>query len=439
MFIVENPKRKIFIMSLALLLGVIGSMAGELLIKGISFFTNLFYYQTISFHEITPLNHQNGVYGIFIPAIGGLIIGVLARYGNKGIRGHGIPEVIEKVITNEAKVPWKIALLKPLSSALSIGSGAPFGAEGPIIATGAGIGSLIGQWLPVSVQERKILLACGAAAGVTYILGTPIAAILICIELLLFEFSHWSYTPVAMSAALAAVIRYNYLTHKPFLMLDHILPNTLTIPMFLIYLASGFLFGFIAVFLSRSVYFFEDLFAKLPIHWMWWPAIGGIIVGIVGFYYPENLGAGYFNIQNAVGGTLTFKFALALLLVKGGTWAMALGSGTSGGTLAPILTVGALSGVCLGHVLHYFFPHLMIDVSTIALLGMACMFAGSARAVFTSIFFAFEMIDQSMVIPPLIISCFAAHMISCLIMKNSIMTEKIERHGVKIPSEYFGL
>ncbi len=405
------------------------------LIALIALCTNLFYRGHFSLADGAPDPHQLGLISIVIPVIGGLIVGFMARYGSRGIRGHGIPEAMESILIRESRIPKRLTILKPLSSAIAIGSGGPFGAEGPIIATGGAIGSLLGQLLPVSEGSRKILLASGAAAGMTAIFGTPLSAVLLCIELLLFEFSAASFIPVALCAAFANVLREALFGwDKPFFEMKPF--ASLSPQSFLVFLLFGIILGLISVVVIKSVFWIEDQFEKLPIHWMIWPALGGVFVGILGWIEPRTLGVGYSNITQALMDDMPLQLALSLLLFKFLSWSIALGSGTSGGTLAPLMTLGAAIGLGASAGLKFAVPGLSIDAQVLALAGMAGLFAGCSRAVLTSVLFAFEATRQPMGIAPLLGTCSTAYLFSRAFSEDSIMTLKITRRGVRVPQDY---
>lgn len=420
---------------LAAILGALSYLIALCLLKSINFVTQLSYYQTISFAEAKPNPEALGILSVFVPCLGGLIVGLMARFGSPAIRGHGIPEAMERILLADSKIPKRILFLKPLSSAVAIGTGGPFGAEGPIIATGGALGSLFGQVFPFTKFERKILLSCGAAGGMTAIFGTPLAAVLLAIELLLFEFRAQSFIPVALSAAVAATIRTVFFTSEPFLLMPEITPITLAeLP---IYLTSGVIFGFLSVLITKTIYFVEDLFEHLPVHWMWWPMLGGLAVGLIGLLEPRSLGVGYSNISAGLSGSLSLKAALILCFWKFCSWALSLGSGTSGGTLAPLLTFGALAGFGIGVFCQFAFPAAQVDIHVLALIGMAAVFAGCSRALFASIVFALEATKQPLGIVPLLGACSLSYLISHWLMRNSIMTEKIARRGIHVPADYF--
>lgn len=334
-------------------------------------------------------------------------------------------------MTNQSKIKPFITILKPVSSAIAIGTGGPFGAEGPIIATGGALGSTIGQLFKITSNERKVVLAAGATAGMAAIFGTPIAAVFLAIELLLFEFSPKAILPVALACITGAAGHHLLFETAPaFPMPNQTTPSNIALA---IYSFIGLFIGFASLGLTKIVYFIEDLFDKLPIHWMWWPAIGGLAVGIIGYFAPHTLGVGYDNIINILSGTLTLMVVVRLCFFKFLSWAIALGSGTSGGTLAPLLTIGGAGGAISGIIILKLFPDTGINVSMAALVGMSAMFAGASRAYLTSITFALEATMQSHALLPLLGACTASYLVSFVFMENTIMTEKIARRGVFTP------
>ncbi len=429
-------RRAVTIVGLAILLGISAAFLAEFLRRTIWFVTNLAFYQTFSIKDVSPADAvpHLGLWVIVIPVVGALIIGFMARYGSRAIRGHGIPEAMEQVLTNESRIPPRMTLLKPLSAAIAIGTGGPFGAEGPIIATGGALGSLIGQLLSVTTAERKTLLAAGAAAGMAATFGSPIAAVLLAVELLLFEFRPRSLIPVAMASVAATGVHFALVgAHSDFGM-DQILAPTAG--GLVTYLLIGTIIGFIATLVTRAVYLVEDGFEHLPIHWMWWPALGAIVVGVVGYFVPKTLGVGYSNMGDLLHNKWTLGFVALLVIAKFISWVIALGSGTSGGTLAPLFTMGGGLGLLLGAAANALAPAAGIDVRVAALVGMAAIFAGASRAMLASMVFAFEITQQPMTLLPLLGGCTMAYLVSCVFMRNTIMTEKIVRRGVRVPVEY---
>jgi len=427
-------RRVVLVTAIAIGLGIAAALIAQLLTALIGLVTNLAYYDRWSTALVPPGGHHLGAWAIGIPVVGGLLVGAMARWGSSAIRGHGIPEAMEQVLLNESKIAPRITFLKPLSSAVAIGTGGPFGAEGPIIATGGALGSFIGQLLHVTATQRKTLLAAGAAAGMAAVFGSPVSAVILAVELLLFELRPRSLIPVAMATVAATSVRYAMVGTAPvFAMPDVLEPGGAALTF---YVALGALLGLVSVGVTRLVYLIEDAFDKLPIHWMWWPAIGGIAVGVVGWFAPDTLGVGYTNIEGIVAGHFTAAALVVLCIAKFVSWSIALGSGTSGGTLAPLFTIGGALGGAIGFAVAALLPRLGIDPRIAGLVGMAAMFAGASRALLASVVFAFETTLQPFGLLPLLGGCAAAYLISALMMRNTIMTEKIARRGVRVPTEY---
>ncbi len=426
--------RLLVICAISLGVALVNGVIALLLVHLISFVTNLAFYQRISFEAAGPAGNNLGLWVIPIPAVGGLIVGLMARYGSKAIRGHGIPEAMEQVLSNESVIPARLTFLKPISAAFAIGTGGPFGAEGPIIASGGAFGSVIGQVLKTTSQERKTLLAAGAAAGMTAIFGSPVSAVILAIELLVFEYRPRSFVPIAIAAATAGTLRLALFGTAPaFAMLPVSPPSVVGM---LCYLVEGILVGAASVAVTKLVYWIEDQFEKLPVHWMWWPAMGGVVVGIVGYWFPHTMGVGYDNIDRLLSGTLPLGMVALFCFMKLISWSVSLGTGTSGGTLAPLFTIGGGIGLLYGEVITQWLPPSSIELSVAALVGMAAIFAGASRAMIASVLFAFETTRQPWTLLPLLSGCSMAYIVSCLRMKHTIMTEKIARRGVTVPAEY---
>ncbi|MBV8519144.1 MAG: chloride channel protein [Acidobacteria bacterium] len=427
-------RRSVFISAMCIGLALVTGVVAQLLVTIIHFVTNLAYYGRFSVQPASPAGNHLGWLALFVPIVGGVIVGLMARYGSRAIRGHGIPEAMEQVLLNESRIPVRVTFLKPLSAAVSIGTGGPFGAEGPIIATGGAMGSVLGQFVETSALERKTLLAAGAAAGMAAIFGSPVSAVLLAIELLLFELRPRSIVAVSLAAVTAAAVRIAFVGYVPAFAMPPIQqPSEAALAS---YVVLGAIIGTLSVYVTRVVYWIEDLFEHLPVHWMWWPAIGGIAVGLVGLYAPRTLGVGYTNIEDLVSGRLLGTAALVLCLMKFISWSISLGSGTSGGTLAPLLTIGGGAGIVLGELAASTLPRAHIDVRICALVGMAAMFAGASRALLASVLFAFETTLQPLGLLPLLGGCTAGYLVSSLLMRNTIMTEKLARRGVRVPTEY---
>jgi CIC family chloride channel protein len=412
----------------ALVVGSGGALGAWVLVKLIAVATNLFWFGRLSAAASEISDNHLGLWVAAIPMLGALLIGLMARFGSEKIRGHGIPEAIEAILYGESKLSLKVALLKPLSSAISIGSGGPFGAEGPIIMTGGAIGSLFAQCFHLSAAERKTLLVAGAAAGMTGIFGTPLAAILLAIEVLLFEWKPRSFVPVVVAVLISFAWRPLLFGAGP------LFPFALTgvadsATMLGLALGVGLLAGLEAALLSQLLYRVEDLFHRLPVHWMWWPAIGAVMVGLGGLIDAHVLGAGYGNIQSLLDGALAVRVVLALLVVKAIVWLVALGSGTSGGVLAPLLTLGGALGYLVGLLLPGT-PGLW------AMIGMAGIMSGAMRAPLTGALFAAELTGHFDMLPLAVVASTGAYAVSVLVMRRSILTEKIARRGRHILQEY---
>jgi len=426
--------RVVLICAWSVLLAIATGFVARALVAIIGLVTNIAFYGRFSAAFVSPADNHLGWIVLFIPAIGGVIVGVMARYGSKAIRGHGIPEAMEQVLLNESRIPARVTFLKPLSAAVSIGTGGPFGAEGPIIATGGALGSLLGQIFRTTATERKTLLAAGAAAGMAATFGSPVSAVLLAIELLLFEFRPRSLVPVALASVAATAVRMLLVGTKPIFAMPLLAqPGGEAL---LIYALVGALVGWLSVYVTRAVYWIEDLFEHLPVHWMWWPAIGGLVVGAIGIFAPHTLGVGYDNIEGIVAGKIFGLAVIWLCVFKFLSWSIALGSGTSGGTLAPLFTIGGGCGVAIGELLEAAFPHIGLDARICGLVGMAAMFAGASRALLASVVFAFETTLQPMGLLPLLGGCTAGYLVSAMLMRNTIMTEKLARRGVRVPAEY---
>jgi H+/Cl- antiporter ClcA len=418
---------------LALVVGAVATLIAVVLLDLIGLVTNVSYYGRLDVTLVQPSVTGLGPASVLIPVVGGVLIGLMARYGSERIRGHGIPEAMEAILVGGSKVEPRLAVLKPISSAISIGTGGPFGAEGPIIMTGGAIGSLVGQLIHLTAAERKTLLVAGAAAGMTAVFGTPLAAVLLGTELLLFEWRPRSLIPVAAAAALAAALRFT-IADAGLLAAVPLFPIPAHAPLgdlgLLSALGLGLVGGLVAWALTACVYGAEDLFKQIPIHWMWWPAIGGVVVGIGGLVDPRALGVGYDSIRAELAGNLAVDALLLLLVTKLVIWSIALGSGTSGGILAPLLLIGGAVGGILAPLLPGGSPAIW------ALIGMSATLAGVTRSPFTAILFAFELSHDPNVFLPLLIACIAACAISVLVLKRSILTEKVARRGFHVMREY---
>jgi CIC family chloride channel protein len=421
--------RVIMISLMAIFIGVVGAYVALVLLKLIGLFTNLFFFQRWSTALVSPAGNTLGVFEIAVPVVGALIIGLMARYGSERIRGHGIPEAIEAILINGSRIDARVAVLKPVSSAISIGSGGPFGAEGPIIMTGGAVGSLIAQFFHLTSAERKTLLVAGAAAGMSATFAAPVASVLLAVELLLFEWKPRSMIPVALASATAAAARRYIIGMGPlFPVPAH---NAFIGPSGLAgCVLAGFLAGGLSALLTLAVYASEDGFKKLPIHWMWWPAIGGVVIGIGGLVCPQALGVGYDTIGSMLQGQITLRLILLILVVKSIIWAVSLGSGTSGGVLAPLLMMGG----ALGGLEQLILP--AEGVGFWALVSMGAILGGTMRAPFTGVIFMLELTHDVNMLLPLLVAVTIAHGFTVLLLRRSILTEKVARRGYHLSREY---
>lgn len=426
--------RVAWLSGMSLLIGILGGFVAEGLLRLIGLITSLVFFHRFSFELVPPAQADIGPGVIAIPVAGALVIGMMARFGSPAIRGHGIPEVMERVLYGESRIPLRVMFLKPLSAAIAIGTGGPFGAEGPIIATGGALGSTIGQYLRITDDERKTLLAAGAAAGMAATFGSPVAAVLLAIELLLFEYRARSIIPVALAASAATGVRLALVGSAPVFEVPAFhQPSGFALAA---YIVIGGLVGVAAVGATRAIYAIEDAFEKVPVHWMWWPAIGALVVGVIGYIEPMTLSVGYEWIEAIIAGRIVGVALLVFVLLKFVSWSIYLGSGTSGGTLAPLFIIGGGIGAALGSAAHAFAPDLGVEVPIAALVGMAAIFAGASHALLASVVFAFETTRQPLGLLPLLAGCSAAYLVSLILMCNSIMTEKLARRGTAVRTEY---
>jgi H+/Cl- antiporter ClcA/predicted transcriptional regulator len=419
--------RLVLLSAFAVVIGGLSTLSAMVLLAAIRFFTNLFYFHTLSTAATSPADNHLGWLAIFVPALGGLIVGLMARFGSDKIRGHGIPEAIEAILYGKSRMSPKVAILKPLSSGIVIGSGGPFGAEGPIIMTGGAAASLLAQAFHLTAAERKALLVAGACAGMTAVFGTPLAAVLLAVELLLFELRPRSLLPVGLACAIAGFLRPLWAGSGPLFPLETPEPGWVAM---LSCVVAGLVSGAVSASMTRMLYFVEDFFSHLRLHWMWWPAIGGLIVGVGGYFQPRALGVGYDVIGDLLQNHLVLSVALSLLVVKMIIWAIALGSGTSGGVLAPLLMIGAGLGSVLGGWLPGGSPQLW------ALVCMAAILGGTMRAPLTAVVFAFGLTHDVNAFLPTILGCVVAYGFTVIVMPRSILTEKIARRGRHVFREY---
>jgi H+/Cl- antiporter ClcA len=427
--------RMLLISFLAAAIGLIAGCIAFLLYRLIGLFTNLFFYHRFAADFTSARLNHLGPWVIITPVIGGIIVGFMAKYGSPKIKGHGIPEAMEAVLANRSRIQPRVAILKPISAAIAIGTGGPFGAEGPIIQTGGAIGSLVGQVLHTTASERKVLLACGAAAGMSATFNTPIAGVILAIELLLFEFKSRSFIPLVVASTLATAVHVRLLGGGP---MFTVVPVDFGIPKALpFYLILGVICGFAAVGFSKLLYWVEDQFDKLPIDELWWPAIGALGLGIIGYFVPRVLGVGYDTIGDILNANLALKLLLVVMVAKAVALVVSLGSGTSGGLLAPMFMSSAALGGAYAMIVDRVYPSAHLAAGAFALVAMGAVFGAASRATFTFIIFAFEITrDYNSVLPLMLVSVIADGIAMYLMPKSSIMTEKLARRGMRIHTDY---
>ncbi|MBP9500696.1 MAG: chloride channel protein [Candidatus Promineofilum sp.] len=426
--------RMIYVSLLAAVIGVISGLLAYLLFSLIGLLWNLVFFQRVA-TELTDLEtNPIGLWMLVVPAIGGLIVALMAKYGTEKIKGHGIPEAMEAVLENRSRVSPRVAIFKPIATAVAIGTGGPFGAEGPIIQTGGAMGSLLGQILPATAVERKVLLACGAAAGMAATFNTPIAAVIIAIELLLFEFKSRSFIPLVIATVVATTVRMPFLGRGPLFQVsitDFGIPRALPF-----YVLLGLLCGLVAVGFTKTLYWTEDLFDKLPVNKFWLPVIGGFGLGIIGYFVPRVLGVGYGTISGILNNQLTLSVLLTVMIFKTLALLVSLGSGTSGGLLAPLFMASAAMGGAMAILLNSAMPGLHLEPGAFALAAMAAVFGAASRSTFAFIIFGFEITQDYNAILPLMLVCVIADAVGLILMRNTVMTEKLARRGLRVPAEY---
>ncbi len=427
--------RMVLVSFLAAAIGLVAGGIAFLLYRLIGLLTNISFYGRFVADFTSARHNHLGLWVIPIPVIGGLIVGVMAKYGSSKIRGHGIPEAMEAVLFNRSRIQPRVAILKPISAAIAIGTGGPFGAEGPIIQTGGAVGSLVGQVFHTTGSERKVLLACGAAAGMSATFNTPIAGVILAIELLLFEFKARSFIPLVIASTLATAVHMQLLGAGPMFTvtaMDFGVPSALPF-----YLALGVVCGLAAVGFSKLLYWTEDLFEKLPIDQLWWPAIGALGLGIIGYFVPRVLGVGYDTISDILNANLALKLLIVVMLAKAVALVISLGSGTSGGLLAPMFMSSAALGGVFAMGMNEAFPAAHLSAGAFALVAMGAVFGAASRAAFSFIVFAFEITrDYNSVLPLMLVTVIADGVAILLMPKASIMTEKLVRRGLRIHQDY---
>jgi H+/Cl- antiporter ClcA/CBS domain-containing protein len=422
--------RILYTSALAAGLGATSAVAAWVLLELISLFTNLFYFHRWSFVDHDPWQAGRHWWIVLMPVMGGLVIGVIARYLSPKVRGHGMPEAVETIVFGKGRVQPRVAVLKPLATAISIGSGGPFGAEGPVIITGGAIGSVVGQLLPMTDSERTVLMVAGASAGMAATFNCPMSAVLLAVEILLFEWKPRSLVPVAIACVTAGAVRRLLLGPGS---IFHMAQSSEPIyhSAMLGALALGVVAAFVAAGLSKAIHWVEEMFEKLPVHWMWWPAIGGLGVGLGGLLFPRALGVGYSVIQQLISGDVAWQLLAGVLVVKSAIWVFSLGSNTAGGILAPLLMIGGALGAALGHFMPYGMPP-----GAWALIGMTSVLSAAIGAPLTAAMLALELTHNGGLMLPVLLSCVAAYAVSVLVQPRSMLTENMSRRGLHLSREF---
>lgn len=427
-----SPRRITYLSFLAVLLGLAAGGAAWLLVALIALLTNLAFFGRVAYDLPSMSALEPSPRVVLVAVAGALVVALFARW-SPIIKGHGIPEAMESVLHRQSRVEPRTAIAKPLSAAIAIGTGGPFGAEGPIIVTGGSLGSLLGQLLGVSPSERKILLACGAAGGMAATFGAPIASVVLATELLLFEFSTRAFIPTAIAAAVAGGIHSTVFGNGPlFTVPDHGFAGLADLPLFV---PLGLLCGLLAVVLSKGLFLVEAAFRRLPLNEFWHPVIGAVGFGVVGLFVPEVLGVGYDQIDAVLAGGMAAGALATLAGAKLLAWWLALGSGTSGGTLAPVLLISGSFGALVGSVTLELVPDSELSAGAFALVAMAATFGAATRATLTSIVFVFELTRDFDAILPLILASVLADLVGAWLLPNTLMTEKLHRRGHRVSTD----
>jgi chloride channel protein, CIC family len=420
----------------AVLVGFVSGLVAQALLELIYLFTNIFYYHRFSFAITNPANHHLGAWAILIPPIGGLLVGVMIYFWEPTLKGHGIPEAMESVLFGHSRMRIRVAILKPLATAFAIGTGGPFGAEGPIIQTGAALGSLFGQAIGLTPYYRRVLLASGAAAGMAATFTAPFAGILVAIELLLFELRARSFIPVALAASVATGVRIYFVGWTPLFPAPAFKLTGMN--ELWLFAVLGVLMGMVGIAMIRTLSWLEDFFDELPIKHalIWSPAIGALILGIIAYFYPQVLGTSYDTIRDMLNDRLTVGKLIGISVAKFWALVISLGSGTTGGVFAPSLVVGGGLGAAFAIGCQHIFPSLVSNPAFYALAAMAAVFGGIARAPLTSIVFLFELSHNPNALLPLIVCVMISDGFVRLFSRDSIMTIKLVKRGLIVLQDY---
>ncbi|HKS97301.1 MAG TPA: chloride channel protein [Terriglobia bacterium] len=420
----------------SVLIGFIAGLVAQGLLELIYLFTNIFFYGKWSFAITYPVHHHLGAWVILIPPIGGLLVGIMVHFWEPTLKGHGIPEAMEAVLLGKSRVRARVGILKPIATAFAIGTGGPFGAEGPIIQTGAAFGSIFGQLVKLTPYQRRVLLAAGAAGGMAATFVAPLAGVLVAIELLLFEFRARSFIPVAIASAVATAVAVHFRGWAPLFPTPAFAMTSMQ--ELWLFALMGVLMGIIAIIMIRVLFWLEDWFDNFPLKpaAIWAPVCGAFILGIIGYFYPQIFGTGYDTIRDMLNDRLTLGKLVGVSIAKFWALVISLGSGTTGGVFAPSLIVGGGIGAAYSMAWHHFFPHFVSDPAFYSLVAMAAVFGGIARAPFTSIIFLFELSRNPNALLPLVVCCMVSDAVVRLFSAESIMTGKLVKRGLIVLQDY---
>ena len=425
-----TTRRRLAVLAgVGLLLGGVGGVAADVVVHLVGLISNLALLHRFGW-QLPNLRHYHPTPVLLAVAVGGaLVVVALARW-SPIIKGHGIPESLEAILFRDSRVMPRAAVAKPISAAVAMGTGGPFGAEGPIIVTGAAVGSLIGQLVPVSPAERRILLATGAAAGMAGVFATPVAAVVLAFELLLFERSLRSLVPLVLATSVATVLHDVLIAPRPLFAVVHPLVFHVTqLPLFAVL---GLAAGTLAVVLNHGLFAVEAGFRRLPVPEWAHPIVGALGFGAIGLAVPGSLSVGYWAITDAVNGRFLLGAAAVLFVGKMVSWWVGLGSNTSGGTLAPMFLVGATMGDMVGIAFAHAFPGAHIQPGAFALVGMGATFGVGARALLTGVVFAAEVTGSYGMLVPLLLTTGVAELVAELGLDDRVMTDKLRRRGYRV-------
>ena len=422
---------------LALAVGLVSGYVALGLLDLIYLLTGLFFHGQWALRPWTPLNHSIGAWVILIPIIGGVLVGLMIHLWEPTLKGHGIPEAMQAVLMDKSIVRARVALLKPLATALAIGTGGPFGAEGPIIQTGAALGSLFGQKLGLSAYDRRVLLAAGAGGGMAATFMAPLAGIMVAVELILFEFRARSFVPVAFAAAIADAIAVHYRGRAP--MFPAPIFQLASMHELWLFGLLGLICGLVGWGMTEALFWLDNLFDKLPLRPLavWAPTLGALFLGIIGYFFPQVFGTGYDTIRLILNAHLAAAALLRTSAAKFWALVISLGSGTTGGVFAPSLVIGGGVGAAFGLGWRALLPHAALSPPAFyALCAMAAVFGAIARAPFTAIVFLFELSHDPASVLPLIVCVMAADGLMRLLSPDSMMTGKLAKRGLVVTQDY---